>query len=204
MPNVYSLVPTWVGVGQVWQNVLHFQLDESGTGTPAARAAALSFQFLSSQALVWADCLSQTVELRSLRAKRVTGGGGPTTIQLLAAGDLPGTRADNVGTTMEAGLLEFPVLLAGKNVTGKIFIGGLPDDGIEENSLSSVLTAAVDALGDSMLVPLTLAGGLGTAHYTIFNRATGADTIPASHFTSVYIGNQRRRITPPYDLTTIQ
>jgi len=196
MAAVYSLVPTWTAIGQVMQNVLHFQLDESGTGTASQRATALITAFESGPLPAWLDCLSTEVALRSIRCKRVTGGGGPTQIKLYAPEDFPGARAGVIGTTMECPLLEFPVLLHSKNVTGKIFIGGVPDDGIEENGLSTLINTAVNALGASMVAPLTLAGSLGVATFTIYNREFHVDTIPTSHTVSVFIGNQRRRIRP--------
>jgi hypothetical protein len=196
MPAVYQIVPTWVCAGQYMQNVLHFKLSEAGSGAPNAHSIALADSFESDILPAWVDAISSSCELRSLRVKRVTGLGGPTNVKLFSAGSAAGGGAATVSSTIEAATLHFPVFLDGKNKTGKIFVGGIPDEGIVDNAISAGERTFLQALIDALGTTLTLSGGLGTANYTIFNPVAGTDAIPSVGGISVYIGTQRRRIHP--------
>ena len=195
MPNVYQLTITGSSFLQFCQNIMHFELSEGGSGGPYDYAKALLDSWHSSLVTDWLACLPSDYTLSSARAKRVTGTGGPVAIDLQDAG-MNGSRAGTLGMSSNAPLVEFPVLLNGKNVTGKIFFPGANQDDIVENRLLAALETVVDSFGATLLNPLTLSGGLGTAKFCIFNRATKTDTIATISRIPTLVGTQRRRLHP--------
>lgn len=196
MANTYQFTVTSVCAGQFFQNVMHYKLSESGASNPAAWAAALITAWETSVRAKWLDCQTSTAEMRSLKAKRVTGGGGPTAITLYGAAVHNGTRGTTCSTTAEAAIMEFPVNLNGKNVTGKIFLAGIDDADILNNTFDAPFLTPFNALKTQILTALTLAGGLGTATFTIFNKATQTDTIPTFGAIGLTVGTQKRRLHP--------
>jgi hypothetical protein len=194
MADVYRDVLTWTGGGQLFANVLHFSLTESGGARPDQYAAALIDSFESVILPVWLDVVSTTVEVVSQKCQKVTGGGGPSVTKLYGPGDAAGTRAGSIGQTSENIVIEFPVLLNAKNVTGKVFVSGILDADIVDNAFGSTVKTAAEALGTSLLGTYTFAGALGDFHFVIFNRATGFFASPTFRQIGLVVGSQRRRL----------
>jgi hypothetical protein len=93
-------------------------------------------------------------------------------------------------------VVEFPVHLNSKNVTGKIFVSGIIDGDVVDNVINSTLVDFCQALGDSMLVPITLDGGMGNGTYVIYNRQNGFFATPTFAQIGTTVGSQRRRLRP--------
>jgi hypothetical protein len=196
MANVYQSVLTWIGGDQLFQNVLHFHLTESGTASPQDYAADLNQAIEDNIIPVWIVCIADTVELRSIKSKRVSGTGGFNVIKLYAPGDVAGSGGSPMGNTCECAVLEFPVILSGKNVTGKIFMSGLPDSAVIANGFSSAFLTLAAAFMTNLFDTMTLAGGHGDADFTIYNRVTKADTQPDRGNVGMTVGTQHRRLRP--------
>jgi len=196
MPSVYQLVTTFAGAGQIWQNVMHFRLSEAGSGTTLAYSQALGDSFESDILPDFLTCLSGETTLRSLKVKKISGLGGPTSIRLYAAGAQVGARGTPIGNTSECLVATFSAYLNLKNVTGKLFMAGLADGDIVDNSFATALLGAVQAFQITLTNSLTLAGALGTAQFTIYNQATGTDAIPSGSSIAPRIGTQKRRLLP--------
>jgi hypothetical protein len=196
MAGTYQLVITASAAGEFMQNVLHFKLDESGAGTPFDYALALCNQFVTDILTPWEAMQSDQVIEQSIKAKKISGTGGATAIVTFASGDQIGANAGPIGDAGQAILLNFPVVLNSKNVTGKIFLAGIRAEDIQNNRPSSLMETNAGTLGTALLGTLALAGGLGNANFTIFNKATGLDTEPPGMYVSPLIGTQRRRLHP--------
>jgi hypothetical protein len=196
MSEIFSLVATWEGGGQLFQNVLHYNLEETGTFRPDQYAKRLIDAFIAGHLGPWLDCLSTTVNLASLKSQKISGTGGPTVTMAQDPTDYVGTRDGSIGNTSENVVVEFPVHLNSKNVTGKIFISGIIDDDIVDNVINSTLVDFAQAVGDSMLVPIDLLAGAGNATYVIFNRENGFFATPTFAQIGTVIGSQRRRLRP--------
>jgi len=194
MSAIYKYVITWTGGAQLFQNVLHFNLEEDGGARPDEYAAALIAAAEGSFIAAWVDCLSTTVEAKSAMSQRITGDGGPSVTKLYSVGEAAGTRDGSIGNTSENVCLEFPVHLNSKNVTGKIFVSGILDDDIVDNNFDSDVITRVEALGTSLLGSISLGGALGPATYVIYNRATGFFATPTFRQIGKRIGSQRRRL----------
>jgi len=196
MAGVYQLVPTFSGAGQIWQNVMHFKLSEAGSGTTLAYSQALGDSFESDILPDMLNCLSGEATLKSLKVKKISGLGGPTSIRLYAAGAQVGARGTPIGNTAECIVATFSAYLNLKNVTGKIYLAGLADGDIIDNSFATDLLGAVQAFQITLTNTLTLAGALGSADFTIYNAATGTDAIPSGSSIAPRIGTQKRRLLP--------
>lgn len=195
MSGTYQLVASGSGAGEFVQNVLHFHLNESGAGTAFEYARELGTAFLPTLD-AWRDCISALFEFSSIRMKKVSGAGGPTSIITFAPGDKIGTIGDPIYETGMAALLEFPVALNGKNVTGKMFMSGIASTSVENNRPTTALETLLGTFLTALLGTLTLSGALGTAQFCIYNRATQVDQIVTASYVSPLIGTQRRRLHP--------
>lgn len=196
MASVYSAVITWEGAGQLFANVLHFFLSESGGLRPDQYADLLITGIENDTIPVWLDIMSTTVNLTSIKAQKVSGDGGPAVTRTYGPTDFEGTRAGEIGNTSENVCLEFPVLLNAKNVTGKIFCSGILDADIVDNVIADTAKTRVEALGTSLLASRTLSGGAGDYHYVIWNRANALFASPTFRRLSPVVGSQRRRLRP--------
>jgi len=196
MANVYQDVLTWQGGNQLFSNVLHFHLEESGAARPDQYATELIDNIEINLLPVWQDVISTTVHLMSQKCQRITGTGGPNVTKLYAPGDFPGLRAGEIGNTSENVVLEFPVFLNGKNVTGKIFISGILDEDVIDNEIDSTVKTAANALGTTLLASYTMGSGYGNQRYVIYNRETQAFAVPDFREIGLYVGSQRRRLRP--------
>jgi hypothetical protein len=134
--------------------------------------------------------------LTSTKSKRITGGGGPTATKVFAPGSEAGTNAGQCDNTAQCALLNYPVVLNGKNVTGKTFMPASPSAAFDSNNVTPTFLALMAAYGNALLTTFTLAGGLGTAKFCVYNRATRTHVFPIVAADSVIIGNQQRRLRP--------
>lgn len=195
MAAVYQLIVSGHGGGEFVQNVLHFRLSEGGSGSHFEYARELCAAF-APVLTAWEACIAATFEFTSLRAKRITGSGGPTAVVTFAAGAQTGSVGSTIGDTAQCLVFEFPVALNGKNVTGKLFMSGITKEDIEENRPSSSVEASAATFLTTLISGLTLSGALGTADFTIYNRANTLDALATVGYVSPVIGTQRRRLHP--------
>lgn len=194
--KIWQVVLTWKSVDQYFQNVLHYRVTEGGSFTDIQYANDIADAFEAGPLSAFLDCLSSTTELRSARIKRVSTPGSPTRIRVYAAGTNPGTRSAHINDTSIGVVLEFPVNLHAKNVTGKVFLGGIADADIVDNAPVGALVTVIDTLATQLLAPMALTVTGTTAKYTIYNRTFQVDTIPASHSIGTHLSSQRRRLVP--------
>lgn len=194
--KVWQVVATWLSAGQYFQNVMHYRIGESGTHSDLEYAKDLRDGWSAGTLSAFLDCLSSSTDLRSVRVKRVSPPGSPTSITLIGAGTASGTRGANINDTSIGACLEWPVNLHGKNVTGKVFISGVADADIVNNEIAVGLGTAIDTLAGVMITPISLTVTGATARYTIYNRAHQLDTEPTDHSIGVHLSSQRRRLTP--------
>jgi len=196
MAGTYQLTITGSCAGEFMQNILHFHLNEAGAGTLFEYAEALINAFNTSNLNDFLGMLSPDYSCLSLRAKKVSGSGGPTAILGFAAGSQIGGGGTSAGSTQVALLLNFPVALNGKNVTGKMFISGIPAAEVVDNTMSNTLQTAAGTWMTTLFTNLTLTGALGTATFCIYNRATQTDQVVSAGYVSPLVGTQRRRLHP--------
>lgn len=198
MASIYSMVIGWRGAGQIWENVLHYQVDESGGARPEQYASALITAWRTSVLSDWLDCLSEQANMVSQKCKKVTAPGSVTSIEAFADGVHQGTIAGDLDITAEAGILEFPYHSATRTAIAKIFVAGLPENSVVNNEIQSAERALLLTLANAITVPITTAAPIATATYVGYNRVTKVGTIPESHAVAIKVGIQRRRLLPTF------
>jgi len=205
MSQVFSLIQTWKGSGQLWENVMHYQMEETGLHSPEEYAAALIIGWRTNVLGSWLDCLSEDVQLVSSRSKRVSGAGSTTVIATYADGVWPGTISGHIDNSAVAAILEFAYFAPpseafpdGRTNIGKIFLAGMPDAATAENALQAAELTALTTLINVIVVPFTTAVPAVTATYVVWDRKNKVPHIPVGRAISPKIGIQKRRLLPVY------
>jgi hypothetical protein len=139
--QTYQLVLTGNCAGQFVQNILHFRIDDNGFTNRLLAAKGLIDGFIA-EGLVsaWVAMLPEEYILKSIKARRVTNGGGPEWIDVSADGE-QGTSGDNMQMS-GAG----PVIIwftdGGPRRVGKTFLPGISIDNVDGGEIkASFLTA---------------------------------------------------------------
>jgi len=205
MSQIFNLVAAWSGVGQLFENVLHYQVEETGTHSPEDYANGLIEAWKTAVLPDWQDCISTDVELVSLRSKRISGAGSTTVIQAYASGTYPGTIGASIDNTALAGILEFPYFAppsvafpSGRTNIGKIFVGGMPDSATTQNTINSTERTLLTTLMNTIVVPITIGVPAVTATYVVYNRSTKTAHVPVGKSIALKIGIQKRRLIPVF------
>jgi len=119
---------------QPGMNVLHF-LADVGVGVTDVDSITLDCitAFEGSIKTAWMNCLPEDVFLLGYKARRVSPSGGPTVTKVLTS--TPGGRSGNfsagsIGPCLIVGYMQTD----GDWKTGRVFLPGVSEDDIEENS----------------------------------------------------------------------
>jgi hypothetical protein len=194
--QVYSLVITAAVNNQYVVNVNYFRVDETGGFTPIQFARDVISFWESLIKTKWLECAGPEYFLTSLKAKRVTGGGGPSAVKVYGPAVEVGTASTSVDDNGAAALMEFPVVLNGKNVYGKVFLAGTPSGFLTTNGYSATAFTKITALGDAMFT-----GGSGgvtgaVIKYVVYNRVLHINAVPDHTALGQVVGVQKARRYP--------
>lgn len=167
MTATYELATTFHNfAGDFFQNTFAYELSEAGSASPFEYADALITAWLAGPqtdylSLMGIDCLFDFIS-----AKKITAGGGPTATQIV------GNTGGMVGKSVSSGVaLDIAWQTAsGTNRPGHSFITGGDDTALDGGQWQSAYLNLADNFIGAMLTPLTLAGGLGTAHFGVYSR----------------------------------
>lgn len=190
--DVYQLTLLGTSAGQFFENVTHWQSNETSGADPVAAAAGLVSGWVGNVHDPYLDCCCVDTFLNGFKAKRVNNGGGPTyaLAQTPAAGTVSGTSA----TSATASLLKMPFQRSGKWYNGKMFIPGLSESVIAGNVISG------GQLGFLGTLATTLIAGFTSSPFSfdpvIWSRTVSLPFVPYDIVTSGKIGIQRRRLIP--------
>jgi len=197
MAKVYALVVTGNSDGQFVQNVFHYQGSEAGSFDGFSWAFDLISAWTAANESSFLACMPGTYTLLSYRARRVSSPGGPTALQLSGAS---GTFSGNTSTAGQSVEIGIPAVVAGKNVTGKIFLPGVPSGVWLDNFLDPTYKSIVDAFGIQQLISLSGPATGSTYDYGVYRRPKGAApeafTHAQHHFVSTHPVTIKRRNVP--------
>jgi len=196
MPGaVYQVVIAGTLAKQSVANVLNFDLS-AGDGDPVAQAqaliAALGGDFMSA----YVDCLPVSYVATSMKCKRVSLPGGPTTVEIYGSTDWVGTRTGEVSTTSAGPVVLSQGQRGSRYVTAKIFMPGVSETDIGANVFTGALLAKLDIFINVIKNDVILDGDLGIANYIIYHRATRSPAEASNWKVSLKPGTQRRRLVP--------
>lgn len=172
MAHVYQL-STYChnGAGNFFQNVMHFELSEAGSGTsPFTYADALISSFITNTEPKLVDCFGADVVLDYYAAKKVTGGGGPSQTRASGTVGLGATVCASSGSAADITWQTASPL----NRPGHTFIAGFPYGFLQGDVFTTPANTKYTNFINAMLAPLTLAGAFGSATFGIFTRKTAA------------------------------
>lgn len=199
MAKIYSLVVTGVNSGQFVQNVLHYQSSETGSFDAYDWASDLIDSWIVAHQGLFLLMLASDYHLLSYRARRVSSPGGPTVIKLANDAGAHAGTTDTAGASVESA---FPVVVAGKNVTGKFYVPGVPGGTFVENQLDNSYSTVVHNFAQSLLTPLTGSTTSSTYDFGVYRRPKSSPPTPeaftvATHtYTATHPVNIKRRNVP--------
>lgn len=144
--------------GNFFMSRMFYEVTESGTPDPFQLATQLIAAWKTANELKWQQCLGQDVLIDFYKAKRVTGGGGPSAFLLSGLGGA------NVNSCSSAGV-SADLQLQNTNATNKpahIYFGGVPMDGLQGSQWQPPFLLKLQALLTALTTALTVGGGPAT------------------------------------------
>jgi hypothetical protein len=177
------------------QNTLHVDVAESGSHTPYEYATDIINLWVVSYKTHWLACCTNGYYITSVTSRKVQTPGGPLAVILYAPGAQGGARG-NAAASGLCPVMLFPVLLHGKNVTGRIFLPGVAQTDIQDNVLSASLLTAMSTMSTDLLATWALSVTGVNANVCIYNRANQVNTHVTIYRPSTKPGTQRRRYVP--------
>lgn len=165
--NVYAL-NTWAhnARGNFFQNVFHYQVDDSALNDPFKSARDLTEAWASFLKTSYLKCLGADCILDFLSARKVGGGGGPSATKIM--GDAGTAGLESATTSMAADICW--IVNAATHRFARSFIGGIPADAILSDVWSVVFAGNVALFIAEMLKPLVVAATNAT--FGLFSRKT--------------------------------
>ena len=195
--QTYQLVINGTLANQFVANVFHFQMDDASYPNRLAAAAGLIAGFvLNSCVDNFLLCCPVGYTVLSVKARCVTGGGGPEFIDLGNAGDA-GNRTGNVQTSSAGPVVLW--LTDGPNRSqGKTFIPGISVSDAEGGEISAAAKTAMLAAVYDFMVPFSAQGsGTPTASLCIAKASNAAIVyLVTNAMIAKDIGKLRRRQLP--------
>jgi len=192
----YEVIISGHLAGQFVQNVLHWNVNDSGSGNVYQRTQDFANDLLVSGNFMdfWMAALPASYEASSLRCRRVGASGGPT--YFAPAGLFPsitGARSPDISSAQVSPLLIW-VPSSNPSKTGRTFMPGIAEDDLDLMQYGPSVITALLAVGTNFISTQTT----GTISYAggVYRRATGLVDILTGCYLSPLIGTQRRRLHP--------
>lgn len=196
--EAYELIVSGILSGQFVQNVLHVNVDNSGSSNPYTVAYDLLETLIGTVQFdqKWTDALPADYRITSLRCKRVLVTGGPTAI--LLAGALTQSVGQRTGSIQAAQVNPVIVLLTTTrpNRPGRIFLPGISETDMDDMVYTAGIIAAIGEVEAMLITNFTLDTLAYAANFAVRRTTTAAsDDITAARL-SPLVGTQRRRLRP--------
>lgn len=153
--------------GDFFQNVFAYELSEAGTHTPFEYADNLINVWVGANLTTYLDLFGSDVIFDFITAKRIDGGGGPSSSLI------SGVVATGPNPSVSAGIAADIAwqTAAGTNRPGHSYIGAVYDGALSGGQWTvPIFTGKATAFINKMLTALTLSGGAGNADFGIYSR----------------------------------
>jgi len=195
--QTYQLVVTGVSSGQFVQNVFHFRMDDDSYANRLLAAKGLIDGFLSDgKEGTLLAMLPSNYLMKSIKARRVTNGGGPEYIDTSVDGEA-GTFGDDASTSGTG-----PVLVwftdGGARRVGKTFLSGISNSNQAGGEISAAALTSLDGDAETFRQSFPAVGGTTPTVTFCIPRSNDPATrsLVVGHSVSKDIGQQRRRQLP--------
>jgi hypothetical protein len=195
--QTYALVITGNSAGQFVQNIFHFRMDDDGFANRLLAAKGLIDGFLAdAKEVAFLEMVPSAYQMMSIKARRVTNGGGPEWIDTSVA-STPG--AGGAGLQMSgAG----PVILwftdGGPRRVGKTFLPGIANANINGGEIEAAFLVTLNDEAETFRSPFPAVGGTTPTCTMVIPRTGDPATrsIVTANLVSKDLGVQRRRQLP--------
>lgn len=194
--DVHQLVIASTAGGQYFENVMHWQSNTASSVDPETDSQDLITAFNATCQAAMLATQSPDVSLLGYKAKRVNNTGGPTAVNPVSAATV-GTYTGDMSNSRVAAVytLDYYNSMAAKPSwrVGRMFVGGVPDPAMDDNSWVSAFITAALAFTATLNTPLsgtnTWTTGVWSPTYTTFYSGSIWELTPS-------IGALKRRIDP--------
>lgn len=195
--QTYQLIVTGICADQFVQNVLHFRMDDDGyTNRLAAAKGLIDGLIAADWHASFLACVPDAYVMQSLKARRVSNGGGPEWIST----ELQGSEGTLGSDTEISGAGPVAILYTdgGPRRIGKIFFPGIAPANVDGDQISQATLDTINSSLETMRVPFDAVGGT-TPPVTLTipranNLALRSNIVEST--VSRYVGKQRRRQVP--------
>jgi len=195
--QTYQLVVTTNAAGQFCQNIFHWRMDDAGFANRLVAAKGLIDGFIADGKVdKYLDMVPDAVLLKSLKARRVTNGGGPEYIDVSLDGS-PGTFGAGLQASANG-----PTIIwntnGGARRVGKTFLPGLSSSKINGGEIAEAAVIALYGNANLFRDPFAAVGGGGPECVFCIPRSNDPATRSLVLDVQVgrYLGVQRRRQLP--------
>lgn len=195
--QTYSFVITGNAGGQFVQNIFHYRLDDAGFANRLLSAKGLVDGWIAaSRQDDWLSMLPSSYSLMSVKARRITNGGGPEYVDV----SLQGSTGEG-GTDMEASA-NGPVIIwntdGGARRIGKTFVPGISQDNMDGGEIKNAFIVTLINSANAFKGAFATVGGGGVQCVFCIPRANdpGTRSLVVGVQVSKMIGQQRRRQLP--------
>ena len=195
--QTYQLVVTYNAFGQFCQNVFHYRIDDDSFANRLLAAKGLIDGFIAAgRPTTLMDMFPNEVEMKSLKARRVTNGGGPEYVDVSEDGrnGTAGEDPQNSG----AG----PVIIwytdGGPKRIGKTFISGISHFDLSGGEISTGFLTLLRTRANTFRAAFNTVGGTTPVATFCIPRTSDMNTrsLVVDCNVSKNVGVQRRRQLP--------
>jgi len=195
--QTYQFVLTANSSGQFVQNVLHYRMDDDSFADRLLAAKGLIDGWIAAvKAPVWLAMLPEEYILKSLKARRVTNGGGPEWLDTSLDGE-EGTAGSGAQMSGAGPTIIWNTDGGAKRV-GKTFLSGIPDVWVNGGEITAAALSSLNALASAFSGSFAAVGGsTPTCTFCIprSNDPSVRSLVVAAQVSKI-IGQQRRRQLP--------
>ena len=195
--ETYQFIITGNCAGQFVQNIFHFRMDDASYVNRLLAAKGLIDGWLAANYMdQWTSIVPEEYIVKSLKARRVTNGGGPEYVDISVDGTTG--EADDDMQMSGAG----PVIIwntdGGARRVGKTFVPGISTTNVDGGEITETFVATVLAAAETLRVPFPAVGGTTPTCTMCIPRKNdpGTRSLIVQSQVSKDVGQQRRRQLP--------
>jgi len=195
--QTYRLVLSGNAAGQFFQNVFHYRMDDDSFANRLLAAKGLIDGWIADdKPSAYLNCVPETCVLKSVKARRITGGGGPEYVSIEVE-NMTGTAGDDMEASANG-----PVIIwntdGGPRRVGKTFLPGICQDRTNGGEIEATFIATLEASMIQYKLAFPSVGGTTPTCTQVIPRTSDPSvrSLIIGVQVSRYIGKQRRRQLP--------
>jgi len=195
--QTYRLVVTGNAAGQFVQNIFHYRLDDGGFADRLLAAKGLIEGWIAATMHeFWLAMCPDAYILKSVKARRITNGGGPEYVDVSLNG-----QTGSAGADLQCSA-NGPVIIwnteGGARRVGKTFVPGISNANIKTGEITEAFLAELISQADDYRAAFAVVGGGAVLAVLVIPRSNDPATRSTINMVQVskYLGKQRRRQLP--------